>query len=272
MTVGELALLTSPERIRRTVGTESAYTLARLGVLERLPGNPVGVATREVDGIVATMARHLPVASFNAVTGLCAGQERHVAPLVRWYRDAGVAAQFELVPDSYDPALGRALTRAGYFHAGFHTSLTCAPWPAARDAGTPMVERVTTPALLEVFLDAYVAGWQLPEAEPFKQNVRPWFDLPGWQLYLARVDGRPAAAGTLYLREGVGYCADAATDPRFRRRGLQSALLTRRIADASAAGVDFVCSGADFLSTSHANMERAGMRIQFVRALWRELG
>jgi hypothetical protein len=44
--------------------------------------------------------------------------------------------------------------------------------------------------------------------------------------------------------------------------------LHRRIADASAAGVDFVCSGADFLSQSHRNMERAGMRVLFVRGLW----
>ena len=35
-----------------------------------------------------------------------------------------------------------------------------------------------------------------------------------------------------------------------------------------AAGVDFVCSGAKFLSASHRNMERMGMRIQFVRAIW----
>jgi len=69
----------------------------------------------------------------------------------------------------------------------------------------------------------------------------------------------------------VGYCADAATDPAFRGRGLQSALLHRRIADASAGGVDFICSGADFLSRSHRNMERAGMRVLFVRGLWTAL-
>ena len=37
------------------------------------------------------------------------------------------------------------------------------------------------------------------------------------------------------------------------------------------AGVDFVCGGAEFLSQSHRNMERAGMRVQFVRALWTAL-
>jgi hypothetical protein len=34
------------------------------------------------------------------------------------------------------------------------------------------------------------------------------------------------------------------------------------------AGAEYVCSGAAFLSTSHRNMVRAGMALQFVRALW----
>jgi hypothetical protein len=98
--------------------------------------------------------------------------------------------------------------------------------------------------------------------------VRGWLGEPGWSLYLARLDGLPAATGILYVRDRVGYCADAATVPAFRGRGLQGALLRRRIADAGAAGVDFVSSGATFLSTSHRNMERVGMRVQFVRAIW----
>jgi len=45
-------------------------------------------------------------------------------------------------------------------------------------------------------------------------------------------------------------------------------MLRRRIADARAAGVDLVCSGAQYLSTSHRNMERVGFRVLFVRSVW----
>jgi hypothetical protein len=69
----------------------------------------------------------------------------------------------------------------------------------------------------------------------------------------------------------VGYFADAATDPTFRGYGLHAALLFRRLRDASAAGVDFVCNGADILSTRHRNMERAGMRLLFLLAIWTPL-
>jgi ribosomal protein S18 acetylase RimI-like enzyme len=87
------------------------------------------------------------------------------------------------------------------------------------------------------YLDAYVEGWGIAEKDhaQFKANVRPWLSQPGWSLYVGHANGRPVAAATLYLHDGIGYLADAATHPSFRRRGLQSAPLRRRIRDAGAA-------------------------------------
>jgi GNAT superfamily N-acetyltransferase len=267
-------LIPSLRVIRRTLECEIAYMLSRMTVLERIPGNPVGIAHRHIEGgAVALIARHLPVPGFNSVVGLRAGHETHIEPLIAWYRAAGVKPQLETVPGYYDPALGRELARLGYYQSGFHASLVCEPDlapPAPPTAGV-VVERVEAAATLEDFLDAYIAGRSIPQGDQFKANVRPWLGEHGWQLYLGRCDGRPAAAAILFVHDKVGYCADATTDPAFRGRGLQSALLARRIDDARAAGVDFVCSGAEFLSQSHRNMERAGMRVQFVRALWTAL-
>jgi GNAT superfamily N-acetyltransferase len=123
---------------------------------------------------------------------------------------------------------------------------------------------------MEDYLAAYTAGWGIPERdrEQFKANVRPWLGQPGWSLYLARIDGRLAAAATLYRRGQGAYCADAATDPAFRGRGLQAALLQRRIGAAGEAGAGFVSSGASYLSASHRNMERVGMRLLSLRSIW----
>jgi ribosomal protein S18 acetylase RimI-like enzyme len=266
-------LIPSLRVIRRTLECEIAYTLSRMAVLERIPGNPVGIALRHLEGgAVALMARHLPVPNFNSVVGLRGGHEQHIEALVAWYRAEGVEARFETVPGYYDPALGRELARLGYYQSGFHTSLVCEPDLTVPATLTGVaVERVESPAVLEEFLDAYIAGRSITDGAGFKANVRPWLGEPGWQLYLVRCDGRPAAAAVLYLHDKVGYCADAATDPAYRGHGLQTALLHRRIADAHAAGVDFVCSGAEFLSQSRRNMERVGMRVQFVRALWTAL-
>ena len=262
-------LIPSLDLVRRTVETEAAYTRSRLMVLERLPSNPVGVAYREIEGgAVALMARHLPVPDFNSVVGLRAAQAHHVESLAKWYREHGVKGQFQMVPGLSDAAIGRELARLGYYQSGFHAALICEPDAAQPAPAGIAIEQVKDAAVLEVFLETHAAGWKIPDPEGFKANVRGWLGEPGWSLYLAGLDGKPAATGILDVRDKVAYCADAATVPAFRGRGLQAALLRRRIADAAAAGVDFICSGAAYLSTSHRNMERVGMRVQFVRALW----
>ena len=48
------------------------------------------------------------------------------------------------------------------------------------------------------------------------------------RLYVAFVEGEPAAAGALTFHEGVGHLANAATIPELRRRGAQTALIRRR--------------------------------------------
>ena len=267
-------MITSLETVERVIDADVAYTLARMQILERIPGNPIGIAYRRIDDrIVALMARHLPSPSFNRVVGLRAGDERHIAPLAAWYREARATARFEMVPGHFDAALGRELARLGYCHSGFHAALICSPCLGPADSEEADIEAVTMPAQMEDFLRAYVAGWDLPakDHERFKANVRPWLGQPGWSLYLARQDGQPAAAAKLSMHGAVGYLADACTNPAFRRRGLHAALLRRRVADARQAGADLVFSGAEFLSGSYRDMQRIGMQLLFVRAIWSPL-
>jgi hypothetical protein len=208
--------------------------------------------------------------SFCRVVGLRAGHERHIEPLVHWYRKHGIKPTFEMVPGHYDASLGRELMRLGFFQSGFHVSLIGEP-RRLDDANDHVgIEQVTTSQAMDDYLEAYVAGWGIADRDQaqFKANVRPWQEQPGWSLYLARINGTPAAAATLFVENGVAYLADAATAPVMRNRGLQTALLKRRVSDACAAGTDVVFSGAAPFSTSHRNMERIGLCVQFVRSLW----
>jgi ribosomal protein S18 acetylase RimI-like enzyme len=259
-------LIPSLDLVQRTLAADISYTISRMKVLERIPGNPIAIAYRWIDDTAVALMSRLP--AFCRVVGIRAGHEHHVEPLVLWYRQHGIRPTFEMVPGMYGAALGRELTRLGLYQSGFHASLVGEP--AAARVNGPEIELVSTSTAMEDYLDAYVAGWGVPEDEhpQFKANVRAWLRQPGWSLYLARVNGRPAAAATLYLHQRVGYLADATTDPAFRRRGLQIALLRRRMHDAGTAGADLVFSGADPFSTSHRNMERTGMRLQFVRSKW----
>jgi GNAT superfamily N-acetyltransferase len=265
-------LLPSLDLIDRTLRIENCYTVSRMRVLESIPGNPVGIAFRRVgEAAVAMMARHFRNPHFNKVVGLRAGQQQEIEPLIAWYRENGVSTRFEILPREGDGDLGRELMRLGFYPSEFHTSLIREAVPTGLAQDGIEIEKVTSAETMEAFLDAYIAGWQIPgDFAGFKRNVRPWLVQRGWSLFLARADGKPAAAAILYVEDGVGYLADAACDPLHRRRGLHTALLARRIRECSSAGVEFICSGAAFLSASHRNMERAGMRIQFNRSIWTE--
>jgi len=267
----DAAAITTLESIGRMVEADDAYTIARMQVLKRLPGNPVGIAHRKIDEhVTALVARHLPSPSFNRVVGLRAGDERHIAPIDAWYREHGTEARFEMIPGHFDAALGRELTPLGYHQSDFHAALVCPGYHHVAASQTVEIEPVTGAALMEDFLDAYVRGWELPAKshDQFKANVRPWREQPGWSLYVARLDGRPAAAATLFVPASVGYLADACTDPAFRRRGLHAALLRRRTVDAWQAGADLVFSGTAFLSGSYRDMQAVGMQLAFIRAIW----
>jgi GNAT superfamily N-acetyltransferase len=99
-----------------------------------------------------------------------------------------------------------------------------------------------------------------------------WAGLAGVRAYLARVDGAPAAAAALRLCDGLALLANASSLPAFRRRGCQTALIGRRLADARAAGCELVCALAAFASPSQRNLERAGLRLAYTKAVWRRYG
>jgi ribosomal protein S18 acetylase RimI-like enzyme len=262
------AVVPSLDRMQRTLAVDIAYTISRMKVLERLPGNSISINYRWVDETAVALVSRLP--SFSRVVGLRAGHEQHIEGLVCWYREQGIKPTFEMVPGHYAASLGLELTRLGFFQSGFHASLIGDPATVDLADDQAIIDQVATADTMEDYLEAYVAGWGIAEKDQaqFKINVRPWLNQAGWSLYVGRLNGQAAAAATLFVKDGVGYLADATTSPAFRRRGFQSALQRRRISDAAAAGVDTVFSGAAPFSTSHRNMERIGMRVQFVRSLW----
>ena len=71
------------------------------------------------------------------------------------------------------------------------------------------------------------------------------------------------------LDDDLAYLANASTLPELRNRGVQTALIAARIADARAAGCDTVCAGAAFGSQSQRNLQRAGLQVAYTKAVWR---
>jgi hypothetical protein len=74
----------------------------------------------------------------------------------------------------------------------------------------------------------------------------------GATRYFATVDGRPAAAGALFVHDGIGHLANASTMPGYRGLGCQTALIERRTDDVSLSSSHG--SGSPFRAARHASI------------------
>lgn len=193
-----------------------------------------------------------------------------------------------------DGAVLRLFTARGYQLVAFENVLGMA-LPQPPHDRPPSGVRVFTarpddPASWEAWLDAVVTGFAHPDPVPggpahesFPREViaGAMADLvcvPGFARYLAELDdaasGRVLAGGaSLRLSGGVAQLCGSATLPGLRRRGVQSALLAQRLADAAAAGCKLAVVTTQPGSKSQRNAQAAGFSLLYSRAIFvREFG
>lgn len=235
-------------------------------MLEWLAGT--GAELERFGAAVAARDASRPELDFvNRVYGLWPEDADRVVEIAAGYRERGVRAWFEPAPCKRFEELANALRAAGAGQVGFHTVV----YGAASERPLPGVVEIDGTPDPELFADVLLRGHGVPEGARVRDraSVARWAELDAWRLYLARVDGEPAGAALLSLDADIGYLANASTLPEYRRRGVQTALIARRIEDAAAAGCDAVCSGAPFGSPSQRNLQRAGLQVAYTKAVWR---
>lgn len=113
----------------------------------------------------------------------------------------------------------------------------------------------------EVSTEAFFGIPQPPIAEPLKQLMMA---MPSHRRYLAYVQRRPAAAGSLLLDHGVAFLGGAAVLPEFRGMGIQRALIAKRLQDAAQAEIAFIEATPG--SVSQRNAEQMGFKLMFQQA------
>jgi GNAT superfamily N-acetyltransferase len=221
--------------------------------------------------VVAPVAPHAPDVDFlNRPLGINPESLDQLDAVMAHYRDRGVRPWIEVSPHPQFEQLAAALTAHGAAQTGFHAAMV-GPARVAGDPPDGVEVRLAVAADHDVFVELFVEGQEIPAAgrEAARRGVGRWFDLDDRRLYLASVEGTPAGVAALSFGRGLGYLASAATVPAWRGRGVQSALLRRRLVDIAAEGVSAACSLCAFGSVSHRNMQRAGLELSHLRAIWR---
>ncbi|HYQ66982.1 GNAT family N-acetyltransferase [Actinophytocola sp.] len=233
---------------------------------------------RAIAGGVACFAE--PGSPFNKVAGLGFGGVPGVADLdgiEQAFAAHGAAVQVELAHLA-DPAVGVLLTGRGYRLESFENVLGLAldgeyerPMPSGvvvRRSGDDEFER-----WLEVVADgvAHPDSQGLPWHEEFPRETylraERRLAAAGVGRYAALRDGVLAGGAGLRVAEGVAQFAGAATLPAHRRRGVQSALLSTRLADAAEAGCDIAVITTQPGSRSQQNAQRQGFDLLYTRAV-----
>jgi len=238
------------------------------------PGNPEGYAFFR-DGTLRAHCSSNP----HAAWATCAYHVNQQSPdcvraAIAFFAEHIVPAKVRIVPDGFGPAQADVLTDAGLQHIGFHTVLWAPlPMPIAPDSAVDIREAVT-PEQIEAHIRIHLGAFSVPEGavEKLLPLRRHWWRLRRLKFYLAYVDGVPAAQAILDVDGELACLASAGTLPAYRGRGLQTALIRRRLADAQKLGCKAVFGAADFENNSRTNQMACGLQVAYTAAWWCQRG
>ena len=268
--------IVTAELADRLERAEAEYMASDVSALRTDDDNPLGVEVARFGDATALAMKGVDDWEFNRAIGLRDHGPEEIDALLDWYAERGVDCHFDVAPMLCSERVRRSLAGRGFHQSGFHTVLYGEPSTELPEAVDGVEVSEVGPDDMAAFADLFMLYYDdMNMASDLRgraqSNVEARHPLPGWRLYVASVDGSPAAFGALYVSGGVGSLAGAATAPRHRGRGCQSALVRRRIADAASEGCDLIAAQAAPGSSSQRNMERAGLRVAYTKAIWSRL-
>ncbi|WP_460724963.1 GNAT family N-acetyltransferase [Nocardia heshunensis] len=196
----------------------------------------------------------------------------------RLFAERKTAVQAE-VSQLGDPGVGELLTERGYRLVSFENVLGIELGGArAADVADGVEVKHSGEDEFDAWLHVVAEGFAHPDtqgvasheefpAEIIANAMRDLTRSAGVQRYLARRDGAVAGGASMRMLQGVAQLTGAATDPGHRRHGVQSSLLSVRLAEATAAGCDIAVVTTQPGSKSQQNVQRQGFALLYTRAI-----
>ena len=219
------------------------------------------------DGVGSPLSQTFGLGLFSPPTVTLLGE------IESFFRERGAEVFHEVSPLA-DPTVLAVLAERDYHPVELttvmHMRLTSSPHIERPRAHELIVRRVE-PGEESVWAETAARGWsETPELSAFILefgNVSA--RARGAVCFVAEWEGQPIASAALAIHDGVAHLAGASTDPAFRGRGAQAALLAERLRHASAVRCDIALMGAAPGSASQRNGERQGFRIAYTRIKWK---
>ena len=250
-------------------GLEAVHETASDEIRDRL-----GLHLERIDGTMVSIVASDPSPLFNRALGLGLhgpATEECIERICAAYREHDVEGFYLGVhpaarPDSIEQMLKNASLKPARGWMKFERG----PDPAPAAESSLAVREIGEDHVDEFGRIAASAYGMTPEAAGL---VRGLVNRSGFHLYMTFDGDTPAGTGAMVIDGECAWFEWAATDPAFRKRGSQRALLARRIEDAVDAGCTrlLTCTGEAVPGDpqhSYHNIEWAGFEPQFVRENW----
>ena len=278
MNVGRLPLFCDTVLAERIERVEAQLVAQGSEAAHHRAGDSAGFVIPVAGGVASFAEEGSPL---NKVAGLGFGGVPTAAALdeiERAFTARGAPVQVELA-HLVDPAIGALLTDRGYQLTSFENVLGLALTSEPETVTPPGIEvRPSGEDEFEPWLDVVADGFAHPDAhgvgsheefprEVLARAIRDLTAAAGVLRYVALRDGVLAGSASFRVAEGVAQLTGAATAPAHRRRGVQTALLSTRLVDATAAGCDIAVITTQPGSTSQHNAQRRGFNLLYTRAI-----
>lgn len=259
------------EAVEASLMSDVTVSVGRRRPDARMYVQPIGGGTAVFSGLDSPM---------NKVAGLGFEpvDEAVLAEVERQFAARGTAVRVELSTLG-DPAVGEMLTARGYRLRGFENVLGLALPSTAMGPVSGDITVTDAPPGTPQWVAVVTAGFANPDvfdgppptesfaSDALQQVMEDMSTVPGFRRYLAWRGDAVAGGGGLRVCDGIAQLSGAATLPDHRRRGVQTALLHHRLADAARAGCELAVVTTEPGSKSQQNVQRQGFALLYARAV-----
>lgn len=261
-------MLISHDLVNTLEQSEINYMSDRMKAIQDRAGNPEGIEVTRFGRCTALYSKTMPWSQFNNVKGPL--EEEVARDVIHYYGERNRSFEFQIVPGRANSGVMKMLHEHGFYQSGFHTTMYCEPREVQAEENDEMLIRELQEDEFDTYARIHCLGTGLPEngIPAVASNNRVLYGREGWRFYLGLCKDEPAAVAVMYMEDDVASLTFAATLSEYRNKGFQSRLLQQRIHDAYLHGCKLVVGQCAFCSTSHRNMERAGMKTGYTRATW----
>ncbi len=255
------------ERAEARTNADFVETRARLFPASGAEWIEVAGVYAMFDGIESPLTQTFGLGVFDEIT------DAEMDKIEEFFKRRNAPVFHEVSPLA-DSSLIDLLNERGYQPIEL-TSVMYRTLDAENTLGLPKNPRISTRIIssdeIDIFAKTSVTGWsaEMPEFADFGIELcTVGANSKSASSFIAELDGKPIATGTLFIYDDIAFLAGTSTVPEGRKKGAQNALLAARLRYAAKQGCTIAMMGASPGSSSQRNAEKNGFRIAYTRTKW----